>query len=165
MMWTMTNGLDPADQAVHAEMVRSFHRAAVCSRFVGIAALAVGALATLSLRQLPAETSMFTRALHLLIIVLFSVPGLMYLLLATWVGRQRLWAARLMFLLAMLDMTLLGVIFVTFWGSRRSISICAVSALFVVTLGILSGFLGRGLESCKRLQMRRPLNPPLPDGR
>jgi hypothetical protein len=164
-MWTMTNRLDPADQPVYEQMVRSFHRAAVCSRFVGIAALAVGALATLSLRQLPMGAPMFTKALNLLIIVLFSVPGVMYLLLAAWVGRQRLWAARLMFLLAMLDMTLLGVIFVTFWGSRQAMSICAVSALFVVTLGILSGFLGRGLESCKRLQMRRTLNPPPPDGR
>jgi cytochrome bd-type quinol oxidase subunit 2 len=161
----MNAPLDPVDQLMHEQMTRSFHRAALCGKCVGIAALAVGALATWSYHQTASDASTLARAMNLLIILLFSIPGFLYLVLAVWVRRQKLWAARLMFALAALDMTMLGVILITFWGSRQGVSICIVCGLFVVTLGLLSSFLGRGLEYRKRLQSPRTLNGPAARGR
>ena len=103
--------------------------------------------------------------MNLLIILLFSLPGFLYLVLAAWMRREKLWAARLMFGLAALDMTMLGVILITFWGSRQGLSICIVCGLFVVTLGLLSSFLGRGLELRKTAEAPRTLNGPAARGR
>jgi hypothetical protein len=84
---------------------------------------------------------------------MFILPGLLYVILAAFVSRRRRWAIKATFALASLDMTLLGVVIVTFFGrSRESIILCTICGLFVVALAVLTTFLGRSLDALKRLE-------------
>lgn len=52
-----------------------------------------------------------------------------------------------------MDMTLLGIVIVTFFGSSRdAIFICTICGMFVVALAVLTTLLGRALDALKRLE-------------
>jgi hypothetical protein len=79
------------------------------------------------------------------------VPGLLYLLLPTWVMRRRRWAVLTSQAIAMIDMMLLGVLFVSSWGVPGAWPLLVLAGLFVVALGVMTTFLGRSLALIKRL--------------
>ena len=81
---------------------------------------------------------------------MFIVPGMLYFVLATFVGRRKRWAILTGSALAMLDMTLLGVLFVTSWGTPVAPVLCPIAGLFVVALAVMNTFLGRSLEALRK---------------
>ena len=131
--------------------VGPFARAALTSRFIGVAALTLGAMAFYAGQREAAGSGRGASLIHVIFALLFILPGLLYLLLATFVARQRRWAVIASLVLAMADMTLLGVLFVTCWGVPGAALLCVLAALFVVALGVMSTYLGRSLEALKRL--------------
>ena len=136
--------------------IGSFERAALVARFVGVAALTLGAVGLYTGRQAAAATSSIsTRGdsslVYVIFALMFMIPGGLYLLLATWVARRRRWAVILCTALAMLDMMLLGLLFVTSWGAPGAAAMCVLSGLFVVALGVMMTYLQRSLEALRRL--------------
>ena len=135
------------------DLPRPFYRAAVSSRCIGLAALALGVITFVFAWRLPHETSQPMVAAVILVGITLSLTGIAYLALAGWVSRRRRWAIKATFGLAFVDMTLLGMVVVSFFGSsRNSILVCIICFLFVVALGALTTFLGRSLEILKRLE-------------
>jgi peptidoglycan/LPS O-acetylase OafA/YrhL len=131
-------------------LARPFHLAAFSSRLIGMAALTLGAI-ILYLGKKDAQLSgRDTFLFYLIFALIFLVPGALYLVLATFVSRRRRWAVLASFALAMFDMTLLGVVFVTSWGSPGRAVLCPLAGLFVVALAVMTAYLGRSLESLKR---------------
>jgi hypothetical protein len=115
-----------------------------------MAALTLGAI-ILYLGKKDAEISgRDTFLAHLIFALIFLVPGVLYLILATFIIRRRRWAVMAGFALAMLDMTLLGIVFVTSWGTPSGPMLCPLAGLFVVALGVMTTYLGRSLEALKR---------------
>ena len=85
--------------------------------------------------------------------LMFLGPGLLYLILAGWVSRRRKWAIKATFALAFVDMTLLGIVFVSFFGSsREALFVCTLCGLFVVALAVLTTLLARSLDALRRLE-------------
>ena len=126
-----------------------FARAAISSRFIGVAALTLGAMSFYA-GQRDAAASGRSAAPMQVFALLFILPGVLYLILATFVARKRKWAIVASLLLAMADMTLLGVLFVTSFGAPGAALMCVLAGLFVVALAVLTTFLGRSLEAIKR---------------
>lgn len=145
--------VDPSVLESDRDLPRPFYRAAVSSRCIGLAALALSVFTFVFARRLPRETSQPMVAAVILVGVILVLTGVAYLALAGWVSRRRKWAIKATFGLAFVDMTLLGMIVVSFFGSsRNSILVCIICFLFVVALGALTTFLGRSLEILKRLE-------------
>jgi hypothetical protein len=131
------------------DLPRPFYRAAMSARSIGVAAIMLGGLTLFAARGLPTHA----QAAYALFAAMFILPGLLYVILAAFVSRRRRWAIKATFALASLDMTLLGVVIVTFFGrSRESIILCTICGLFVVALAVLTTFLGRSLDALKRLE-------------
>ena len=128
--------------------VQPFGRAALSSRLIGVAGLTLGAVSLYALRE--TSDSRNGRLAIILFALMFMVPGALYFILATFVARRKRWAIIAGFTLAMFDMTLLGVLFVTSWGTPVAPIMCGVSGLFVVALAGLTTYLGRSLEHLKR---------------
>jgi hypothetical protein len=130
------------------DLPRPFYRAAMSARFIGFAAIMLGGLTLLSARRLSSDA----RVAYALFAGLFILPGLLYVILAAFVSRRRRWAVKATFALASIDMTLLGIVIVTFFGpSREGILLCTICGLFVVALGVLTTFLGKSLDALNRL--------------
>lgn len=129
---------------------RPFQQAAVCARFIGVAALTLGAVSLYAGRQSAADSNHDASAAYVIFALMFIVPGVLYLALASFVVKQRRWAVITSLLLAMLDMTLLGILFVTSWGAPGAAMMCLLAGLFVVALAVMTTFLGRSLESIKQ---------------
>ena len=130
--------------------MRPFHLAAFSSRLIGMAALTLGAIIVYLGKKDTEVSGRDTFVIHLVFALIFLVPGALYLVLATFVLRQRRWAVMASFALAMLDMTLLGIVFVTSWGSPSGRVLCPLTGLFVVSLAVMTAYLGRSLEALKR---------------
>lgn len=71
------------------DLPRPFHRAAISSRFIGVAALTLGCLSLFAIHKLPNATPPAAIVAYVLFGMLFGVPGLLYLILAGWVSRRR----------------------------------------------------------------------------
>jgi hypothetical protein len=137
-----------------ARSIGPFERAALVARFIGVAALTLGAVGLYTGRQAAAPSAAHEGSSSLVYVIfalMFVIPGALYLLLATWVARRRRWAVMLCTALAMLDMMLLGLLFVTSWGAPGAAAMCVLSALFVVALGVMMTYLQRSLEALRRL--------------
>ena len=133
--------------------MRPFYLAGFSSRLIGMAALTLGAF-ILYLGKKDAELSGQKAFLaHLIFALIFLVPGVLYVVLGTFIIRRRRWAVMATFALAMLDMTLLGIVFVTSWGTPSGPMLCGLSGLFVVALGVMTTSLGRSLEALKRTSL------------
>lgn len=134
-----------------------FVRAALVARFIGVAALTLGAIGFYTGRQAaaaaasPSSMRGDSSLVYAIFALMFMIPGALYLLLATWVARRRRWAVLSCTALAMLDMMLLGLLFVTSWGAPGAAAMCVLSALFVVALGVMMTYLQRSREALRRL--------------
>ena len=145
----MTKASDLARNPVGVQ-VRSFYIAAFSSRLIGMAAMSLGAVVLYLGKK---DSELYSRdsfTLYLLFALMFLVPGALYIVLSAFVVRRRRWAIICSFMLAMLDMTLLGVLFVTSWGSSDARVLCPLAGLFVVALAVMTTYLGRSLEVLKR---------------
>jgi hypothetical protein len=140
----------PPQQLENLEQ-RPFQRAALCGRLIGMAALTFGALCLYSGREASTSSGHQIGPVYIVFAMIFMVPGALYLVLATFVARQRRWAIISALGLAMVDMTLLGILFVTSWGTRTATTLCPLAGMFVVTLAVLTHYLGRCLEARKRM--------------
>jgi peptidoglycan/LPS O-acetylase OafA/YrhL len=126
-----------------------FARAALSNRFIGVAALTLGAIAFYVAQKESALGRTDVRIIYTFSFI-FLIPGLLYIVLATFVARQRRWAVTSSLALAMLDMTLLGLLFVTCWGAPGAAIVCVLAGLFVVALAVMTTHLGRSLEALKK---------------
>ena len=135
---------------------RSFQQAALSGRFIGVATLTLGAISLYAGRQAAASASRDAGMIYIIFSLLFIVPGMLYLVLATFVARRKRWAIITSLLLAMLDMTLLGILFVTSWGAPGAAMMCVLAGLFVAALAVMTTFLGRSLEIIRRSTAQYP---------
>ncbi len=127
-----------------------FERAALTGRFIGVAGLAFGGL-LLSAAHAPTPVRQQGEVtIHYVIAAGFIVPGLLYLILSTWVARKRRWAVALNYGFTMLGMTLLGMLCVLLWGGNGAWTIILPAALFVVASATLMMYLRRSLELLNR---------------
>lgn len=129
---------------------RSFQQSALCGRFIGVAALTLGAVSFYAGRKAAAVSNGDSGAVYVIFSAMFIIPGALYLALAGFVAQRRRWAIITTLLLAMMDMTLLGILFVTSWGAPGAAMMCVLAGLFVVALGVMTTFLGRSLETVRR---------------
>ena len=131
------------------DIPRPFYRAAMSARSIGVAAMMLGGLTLFATRRLSPEA----RAAYALFAAMFILPGMLYVILAAFVSRRRRWAIKATFALASVDMTLLGIVIVSFFGpSREGVILCTICGLFVIALAVLTTFLGRSLDALKRLE-------------
>jgi hypothetical protein len=129
---------------------RPFIRAALSSRFIGAAAMTLGALSLYTGRKAEGSAQGGIPMAYIIFSLMFLGPGVLYLMLAAFVAKRRRWAIVISLALAMLDMTLLGILFVTSWGAPGAATMCLISGLFVVALGVMTTYLGRSLEVLKQ---------------
>jgi hypothetical protein len=147
----MAKGRSSAAGDLIERSIGPFERAALVARFIGVAALTLGAVGLYTGRQTAASSPREGSSLvYVIFALMFMIPGALYLLLATWVARRRRWAVILCTGLAMLDMVLLGLLFVTSWSAPGAAAMCVLSALFVVALGVMMTYLQRSLEALRR---------------
>lgn len=149
----MDKTLSNRSEAAPHEMIgesRSFQQSALCGRFIGVAALTLGAVSFYAGRQAAAVSNGDAGRVYVIFSLMFIVPGALYLALAGFVAQRRRWAIISTLMLAMLDMTLLGILFVTSWGAPGAAMMCLLAGLFVVALAVMTTFLGRSLETIRR---------------
>ena len=136
---------NPALLGAHRE-IGPIERATLTGRFIGVAGLAFGGLLVSAAHTGNAGRPQGELILHYVVASVFIVPGLLYLILATWVARRRRWAVALSYGLAMLGMTLLGMLCVLLWGGKGSWTIILPAGLFVVASATFMMYLRRSLQ-------------------
>lgn len=128
---------------------RAFALAAMSGCAIGVAAVTLGLVVLAMGRHLPADVKPRERAMSTAFGILFIGPGALYVLLSVWVARRRRWAVGLLMLLALLDLTLLGALFMSAVGQAGALLLCGVVGLFVVALAVLVALLARAWEGLK----------------
>ena len=131
--------------------VGPFHRAALTSRFIGLAALSVGGIILLAAHRPDPSRQPGEVTLHYFVASLFLIPGFLYMALASWVARRRKWAIVTSYALAWMNLPFLLLLFILLWGGTGSWRVLIPIALFVVALGTLAMYLVRSLEALKRM--------------
>jgi hypothetical protein len=128
-----------------------FDRAALTSRFIGLAGLSCGGIIVLAAHRADPARQPGEIALHYFVASLFLVPGILYMALASWVARGRKWAILASYALAWMNLPFLLLLFILLWGGTGAWRVLVPIALFVVALGTLARYLVRSLEALKRM--------------
>jgi hypothetical protein len=140
---------NPAGPGARRE-IGPFERAAITARFIGVAELAFGGVVISAANSPGAVRNQGEMLIHYAIAGVFIVPGLLYLILATWVARRRRWAVTLSYGLAMLGMTLMGMLFVLMWGGVGAWRIELPAGLFALAIATLMMYLRGALAVLQR---------------
>ena len=130
-----------------------FFRAAMSARVIGFAATVLAGIVCYDASRLPVDADPRHFAGDVIVAAMFLVPGLLYLLLSAFVTRRKKWAVSGTFVLAMLDMIILGIMFVSSWGTPKGEIVCAISGTFVVAIAVLTTFLRRCFDSIKTVSL------------
>ena len=130
-----------------ADNHRVFFRAATSARIIGFAASVLAGILLYAAAKLPQDASPGLFIAHLIFAAMFLIPGVLYLFLSAFVTRKKRWAIWCTYALGMLDLVLLGILFVTSWGTPDAHIICPIAGAFVVSIAVLTAFLRRCFEA------------------